>query len=113
RVYNVPAEAQVGHGAGEGESADWSKTFGAVPTVAGNLYPLCTLTYDLSWSKYGATGVNYEKAASVVADVQDYLLHCGLGESPVPDWYQPLPSSEEQVHNVLGAAKLAAGKIGV
>jgi ABC-type phosphate transport system substrate-binding protein len=121
RVYTVPTPGRPAKEGGtppaeSGESVDWSKTFGASPTVGGTLYPLCTLSYDLSWTKYekaGEAGHAYKNPTEVVKAVRDYLINWVLGEAPVPDWYQPLPNTPtEPEHNVLGAAKLAAGKIG-
>jgi ABC-type phosphate transport system substrate-binding protein len=107
RRYIVPVAGQVGN---SGESADWSQVFGAVPTVGATLYPLCGLTYDLSWTKYEKAG--YKNPAAIAADVKDYLLNWVLGGAPVPQWYQSLPVTELPANNVFGAALLAAGKIG-
>jgi ABC-type phosphate transport system substrate-binding protein len=93
---------------GSGESVDWSNVFGAWPTIGGTSYPLCALTYDMSWSSYEKAG--YANPAAQAADVKDYMNFILNEGASIGHYYAPLPSAKE--HDVLGAAKLAASKIG-
>jgi ABC-type phosphate transport system substrate-binding protein len=107
RQYEVPLGGREGE---SGESVDWSKVFGAKPAVGKALYPLCTLTYDLSWTSYekAGYGASSESKKNAVKSYLGYVL--GTGQS-VKKWYQPLPTGEAKF-NVLGAAKLALSKVG-
>jgi ABC-type phosphate transport system substrate-binding protein len=111
RVYTVPAGGREGE---SGEGIDWSKVFGAKPEIGGTAYPLCTLTYGLSWHSYEAAGYAEPgtKAEALIAYTK-YVLGTGQG---LKHWYQALPQPEAEAkgaeHNVLGAAKLAMSKIG-
>jgi ABC-type phosphate transport system substrate-binding protein len=115
RIYTVPAAGRTGTGTGEG--ADWSQVFGAAPAVGSSLYPLCTLTYDVSWKSYEAAGYKEPesgKPAMVAANVKSYMQYL-LGTSGqtvlTEHYYQKLPTGTS-INDVLGAAELAAGKIG-
>jgi ABC-type phosphate transport system substrate-binding protein len=114
RVYTVPT-ARVS-GDGEGEGVNWNTTYGASATVGSELYPLCTLTYDIAWSSYAKAGYSSTSAANIAADVKKYIKSYVLGEGQSllsAKGYQALPSTPgEPTHDVLAAAELAAGKIG-
>jgi ABC-type phosphate transport system substrate-binding protein len=119
RVYTVPTPGRPSGtsssspAAETGEEVDWSEVFGAKPAIGSTLYPLCTLTYALSWKHYAKAGYGANSAAiaTVTKDyISNYILETGQG---VKHWYQSLPSTpDEPEHNVLGAAKLAASRIG-
>ena len=111
--YVVPTTARVG--SASPANSDWSQVFGANPNIAGasgnpEAYPLCTLTYGLSWNHYekAGYGAESENKANALISYTGYVL--GTGQS-VKHWYQPLPHPAEAKFNVLAAAKLAAGKI--
>ena len=108
RQYTVPVGGREGE---SGESIDWSQVFGAKPTVGSTLYPLCTLTYGLSWTSYekAGYGASSESKANALIAYTKYVL--GTGQS-VKNWYQPLPHPAAKENNVLAAAKLAMSKIG-
>jgi ABC-type phosphate transport system substrate-binding protein len=114
RVYTVPTERVSGDG--EGEGVNWNTTFGANATVGGELYPLCTLTYDIAWSSYANAKYKSAQAANIAADVKKYIKSyvLGAGQSLLGSHgYQALPSTPtEPTHDILGAAELAASKIG-
>ncbi|HEX3359914.1 MAG TPA: substrate-binding domain-containing protein [Solirubrobacterales bacterium] len=111
RQYTVPTPGR------EGESAihvNWNEVFGASPAAGGTLYPLCTLTYDLSWTSYEKAG--YANPAATAADVKAYINYV-LGEGQtnakyLANYYQALPTGAGKSTNVLAAAKNAASKIG-
>jgi ABC-type phosphate transport system substrate-binding protein len=107
RVYSVPTPGQEGE---TGLSVNWSTVFGAAPTVGGTLYPLCTLTYDLSWTSYSNAG--YANASGAAEDAKAFINYILNEGQSIGHYYQALPQPGEKVHNVLGAAKLAASKIG-
>jgi ABC-type phosphate transport system substrate-binding protein len=112
RQYTVPSSST-------GLEVDWSAVFGANPNIgiSGEVYPLCTLTYDLSW--HGATSgfanAGYgTHAAEIGKAVKDYILREVLegGQSLLnTHGYEALPSTEGVTHEVLKAAKLAAEEI--
>jgi ABC-type phosphate transport system substrate-binding protein/archaellin len=109
--YLVPLNAQVGQ---SGLHADWSRTFGSNNNIGGTAYPLCTLTYDMALTKYGAAGFS----AGTEETVEDYLTQyvtAGSGQEALKeaaDFYAPLPTSTKPKRDVYGAAQLAAGEIG-
>jgi ABC-type phosphate transport system substrate-binding protein len=116
RIYKVPNTPVAGDG--EGEGLDWSGVLGAEPTVGSELYPLCTLTYDIAWSSYGKAGygVNAAEAARIAADAKKYITSYVLGEGQgaplTAHYYQALPGPPLAAEfNVRGAAELAASKI--
>jgi ABC-type phosphate transport system substrate-binding protein len=113
RLYTVPSSTT-------GLEVDWSGVFGAKPNIGfekGNtFYPLCTLTYDLSWhgTTSGYTTAGYTNGAATAAAVKGYLLNYVLEEEEgqkalKSKGYQALP--HEAGSQVLAAAKLAAGNI--
>jgi ABC-type phosphate transport system substrate-binding protein len=114
--YVVPATARVG--SANPANSDWSQVFGANPNIASassnpSAYPLCTLTYDISLTKYSAAG--FSEASEITA--RDYLANYVTAEEGQEElenggkWYAPLPEGSA-AFNVLGAAQLAASKIG-
>lgn len=107
RTYTVPSGAF----SGEGLEKDWSKVFGAVPSIGGTAYPLCTLTFDLAWKGYAGAG--YSEGASVGSAVKAYLgYELGEGQSILgQNGYAKLPETTEESHNVLGAAKVARAAV--
>jgi ABC-type phosphate transport system substrate-binding protein len=110
RVYTVPTPGRVGE---SGESVNWSQVFGASAEVGGELYPLCTLTYDISWTSYSSAG--YTGASTIAAAVKKYMNYVLSPEGQAIvnlHYYQKLPSPSGASENVLGAAQLAASKIG-
>jgi ABC-type phosphate transport system substrate-binding protein len=91
-----------------GLEVNWSETFGAVPTIGGSFYPLCTLTYDLSWNGYAATGLtgySNETAEGVKAYLGTYAL-ATPGQTVLSEhYYQPLTAEVQE------AAEKAVAKI--
>jgi ABC-type phosphate transport system substrate-binding protein len=117
RIYTVPSETN-------GLAQDWSAVFGAKPNVGseGNFYPLCTLTYDLSWHGKTAGTSGYKEAgygttgATIGSAVKDYLLKYvlepTLGQSVLNSkGYQTFPKEKGATHEVLKAAVVAAEQI--
>jgi ABC-type phosphate transport system substrate-binding protein len=101
-TYTLPS------GTAGGVEVDWSTTFGAVPTIGSPFYPLCTLTFDLSFKGYAGAGITGGAATgSAVKDyIANYILGATLGQKVLAEhYYQALPA------NVLGAAETAASKI--
>jgi ABC-type phosphate transport system substrate-binding protein len=107
RTYTVASGAFTG----EGLEKDWSKVFGAVPSIGGTAYPLCTLTYDLAWKGYAGAG--YTEGAKVGAAVHAYIgYELGEGQAVLgQNGYAKLPETAEESHNVLGAAKFALASV--
>ena len=109
--YTVPTAGQVG---GSGENVDWSQVFGANLSIGGSDYPLCTLTYDIAWKGYGAAGFSEATTTTVIDYLREYIT-AAAGQEDIDNgekFYSPLPSPLAAKHNVLGAAQLAATKIG-
>jgi ABC-type phosphate transport system substrate-binding protein len=115
--YSVPTTARVG--SASPANSDWSQVFGANPNIAGvtgnvDAYPLCTLTYDVALTEYSKAG--FSEAAEISA--KDYLANYVTAEEGQEQleiggkWYAPLPIGSGAATNVLGAAELAASKIG-
>jgi ABC-type phosphate transport system substrate-binding protein len=113
-VYTVPKPAREGEGTGL--NANWSKVFGAkISTVkSGNGYPLCTLTFVLSWNGFQKAGFTEANETSANDYVREYLTASTGQEAittAVNKWYAPLPESAELNHDVLGSAQYTASKI--
>jgi ABC-type phosphate transport system substrate-binding protein len=106
RTYTVPTTGRKT--GGTGLEVDWSTVFGANPEIATS-YPLCTLTYELSWNGFSTAGY----AAHYGTAVHNYLAYeLGEGQSVLPEkGYQKLPSPAANANNVLGAAELALTKV--
>jgi ABC-type phosphate transport system substrate-binding protein len=97
-----------------GINADWSEVSGANPFIGGEAYPLCLLTYDLALTGYAVAGFDPAQEETVHDFLREYVVFAGqtqLAESGT--FYAPLPTSPKGAKDVLGAAKYAAGKIGV
>ena len=116
--YNVPVTGRVG---GSGVAVDWSQVFGANNKIGGEDYPLCTITFDMSLTKYGSVstvpgGATFTEGQYLTA--KDYLkeyVTAAAGQTDIANsgkWYSGLPSSANPVNDVLGAATLSASKIG-
>ncbi len=112
RQYSVPSSST-------GLEVNWSEVFGSNPTIGtqGTFYPLCTLTYDLSWhgatSGYSNAGYGTH-AVEIGKAVKDYILREVLagGQSLLnTHGYATFPTGGGSAHEVLPAAELAAGKI--
>jgi ABC-type phosphate transport system substrate-binding protein len=96
--YTIPSNASTGL------DVDWSNSFGAVPAIGGEEYPLCTLTFDLGFHE--ATKAKYTAAqAALAAAYIKYEVAEGQTDL-VGNWYSALPS------NVQTAATTAASKLG-
>jgi ABC-type phosphate transport system substrate-binding protein len=117
--YTVPANGRVG--SGTGIAVDWSQVFGANNKIGGEDYPLCTITYDMSLTKFGSVstvpgGATFTEGQFVTA--KDYLKEYVTAEAGQTDiataekWYAALPSSVLPANDVLGSARLSASKIG-
>lgn len=111
RVYEVPAEGRK-EGSNTGIAVDWSSTFGAVPTIGGEFFPLCTLTFDVGWTNYEAAGYGIGSNATLKPIVHDYLANYVLGSEGQANitghYYAPLPHPAEKKFNVLEASQFAA-----
>lgn len=114
RQYTVPTSST-------GLEVDWSAVLGNNPNIGlekpGTFYPLCTLTFDLSWhgATSGYTNAGYGAHSVEIGNaVRKYIASEVLegGQSLLNEsGYQTLPSSGGASHEVLAAAKLAASKI--
>jgi ABC-type phosphate transport system substrate-binding protein len=111
--YEVPVQGrnQVGS---TGLNVDWSKVFGANPSVGGTSYPLCTLTYDLAFNSYKAAGFKFGNEVTAHDYLKEFLV-AETGQSSLvaaEKGYGALPTSEKKRLDVLGSAKFIATKIG-
>jgi ABC-type phosphate transport system substrate-binding protein len=113
RQYTVPTSST-------GLEVDWSAVFGTNPNIGleipGTFYPLCTLTFDLSWhdATSGYTSAGYVNGVNVGKAVKDYFANEVLAEGQSlldARGFQTLPSTGGPSHEVLEAAELAASKI--
>jgi hypothetical protein len=113
RSYSVPSSTT-------GLEVDWAEVFGSNPNIGieGPFYPLCALTYVLSWhgTTSGYMDVGYLNGARVGKAVGDYLLHYVLEASEGQSLlnmhgFQALPNTGGVTHEVLKAARLAAERI--
>jgi ABC-type phosphate transport system substrate-binding protein len=106
RSYTVPSTGRKT--GGTGLEVDWSTVFGANPEIATS-YPLCTLTYELSWNGLRRVGFG-PHVGEAVHNYLQYVL--GEGQSMLSQvGYQKLPSPAANANNVLGAAELALSKV--
>ena len=109
--YTVPVGARNTKGS-TGENVDWSLVFGAFPSIGGESYPLCTLTYDLALHGYGKAGFKFKQETTVHDYITEYLVNGGQAKLEASGtFYDALPSSTKLEHNVLGAALFAARKV--
>jgi ABC-type phosphate transport system substrate-binding protein len=91
---------------------DWSAVFGAVPTIGGGKYPLCTLTYVIGWTHSKTAGLP-EGTGNVVHEyVRNYLLSEEGQKIVDSHYYAPLPNPANEANNVLEAAQFSAEQIG-
>ncbi len=90
---------------------DWSTVFGAKPSIGGENYPLCTLTYALAFHGYQAAGFSEGQEITANDYLNGYLVQ-NTGQAAInAHFYSSLPTSSEGVFNVLGAAQRAAKEI--
>lgn len=101
--YTVPVEARTGKG---GVNVDWSKVFGGQPAIGGELYGICTLTYDLAWNNYETAGYGAGVGTSVKSFLS-YVITNGTGTGTTKKWYSDLPSKAEEANDVKMAAENA------
>jgi ABC-type phosphate transport system substrate-binding protein len=108
--YKVPAQALRATGTGI-DVKEWATVFGGNPTIGGETYPICTLTYDLGWTSFSKAGFA-ATTGGFVKRYYEFILSHKLGASH--HWYAALPAlkGESEVHNVQDAAEFAASKIG-
>jgi ABC-type phosphate transport system substrate-binding protein len=98
--YTLPSGASGGIG------VDWSATFGAQPEIGGTEFPLCTLTFDIGFTKGATAGLTAAQAAEA-ADYIKYEVSPTEGQTDLKGtWYSALPS------NVQTVATTAASKLG-
>lgn len=107
--YTVPTLARKSIKVGAGLNVDWSQVFGAKITTGG--YPLCTLTYNLAFTKYSGPGFTLGQEKTVNDYINEYIVQSAGQAGAATEFYAPLPTGIVS-HDVLGAAKFAAGKIG-
>jgi hypothetical protein len=110
--YTVPSGGRVG--AGTGVDTDWSAVTGSKVNVGGESYPLCALTYDIALTGYGKAGFTAGEEQSVAAYLAG-IVTAPEGQQALTSgkqFYAPLPTNPKAVLDVLGAARLAASKIG-
>jgi hypothetical protein len=116
-VYGVPKTAKTT--VANPADSDWSGVVGSNPNVAGasgntDAYPLCMLTYEIALTQYSKAGFTEDTELSV----KDYLANwvtANVGQEALEAgkrFYAPLPGTVSPASDVLGAARLAAGKIG-
>jgi ABC-type phosphate transport system substrate-binding protein len=116
-VYGVPKSAKTT--VANPQDSDWTAVTGSNPNVAGftgevDAYPLCMLTYDVALTQYSKAGVSEAQEGTVAAYLAG-VVTADEGQDAVEtgeEFYAPLPSTVSPASDVLGAARLAAGKIG-
>jgi ABC-type phosphate transport system substrate-binding protein len=116
-TYGVPktAKSNVADPAG----SDWSGAVGSNPNIAGatgntDAYPLCMLTYDVALSRYSKAGFSAAQEQTVAAYLAG-IVTAPEGQEALETgkaFYAPLPDTTVPASDVLGAAQLAAGRIG-
>jgi ABC-type phosphate transport system substrate-binding protein len=115
-VYNVPGSARKSEEkATAGLNSSWATVFGAKTNTSksGGGYPLCTLTFIEAFHGYKLAGFPEADEVTVNDYVNEYLVQ-ETGQEKIENaekYYAPLPTSLELAHDVLGAARFAAGKI--
>jgi ABC-type phosphate transport system substrate-binding protein len=110
--YEVPLNARNVFGS-TGLNVDWSQVFGANPGIGGTGYPICTLTYALSFKGYKAAGFAFKNYVTVHDYLKEYVVAASGQEAAETSgaYYAPLPTSEKPRFDVLGAAQFVAGKM--
>jgi ABC-type phosphate transport system substrate-binding protein len=77
-------------------NADWSEVYGENPNSAGtnkNLYPICTLTWDVALKEYSKTSI-LEPKARTVSDFLKYVVASAGGQADATGkWYAALPTT--------------------
>jgi ABC-type phosphate transport system substrate-binding protein len=116
--YTVPTN---GLRSESGIEADWSKVFGGNPSIGGETYPICTLTYDLGWTKKAVGGTSgFEEAGlgagigGKVAGYYEYILKTKkLGTGTSKKYYANLPTTggAGTAHDIQDAAEWAMEQI--
>jgi ABC-type phosphate transport system substrate-binding protein len=94
-----------------GLDVDWSAVFGAKPAVGGESYPLCTLTYDLAFHGYQAAGFSEGQEITASDYLNGYIAQAAGQAAVNSHFYSALPTSSEDIFDVLGAARRAAKTI--
>lgn len=111
--YTVPTGANKKL-SGTGIDVNWSQVFGGKPNIGGEIYPVCTLTYDLAWENYETAGFGAgETVGASVKNYYEYIVSHGTGSGSKKKWYANLPekTGSEEEHNVKLAAEFSLGKI--
>jgi ABC-type phosphate transport system substrate-binding protein len=110
--YEVPANARNVFGS-TALNVDWSKVFGANPGIGGSGYPICTITYALSFKGYKAAGFGFKNYVTVHDYLKEYVVAAAGQEAAKTSgkYYAPLPTAEKPRFDVLGAAQFAASKM--
>jgi ABC-type phosphate transport system substrate-binding protein len=111
RSYSIP-EGALDTPTSTGEGVDWSGVFGAAPTVGGERYPLCTLTYDIAWGNYELAGYGAGSGRKLTPVLHGYFAYLlGEGQSLVNgSYYSELPHAskeEEAAASAQAAAQYA------
>jgi ABC-type phosphate transport system substrate-binding protein len=99
-------------------NADWSQVIGMSTNIAATAgpgaYPLCTLTYDIALTEYSKAGFTLGQEQTVAAYLAG-VVTADEGQEALEGgkaFYAPLPTDGAPAADVLGAARLAASKIG-
>lgn len=110
-LYEVPLDArnQEGH---TGLNVDWSQVFGGRPNVGGSTYPICTLTFMLTFKNYKGAGFKFKDEVTVRDYLPEFIVQ-KTGQEAIETsekFYAPLPQNEKLKYNVLGSAKFVSAK---
>ncbi len=108
---NCGGIAYTGFKLSTGIDVDWSTVFGAKPSVGGQSYPLCTLTYDLALHGYKVAGFSEAEEITTAAYLNGSIVQPAGQEAIAGHFYSALPTSAESKFDVLGAARKAAKTI--
>ena len=115
--YTVPVAGRDGQA--NPVNVDWSQVSGGNPNTAAasadaEAYPLCTLTYDIALTNYAKAGLTEGQEKTVKSYLAEYVT-AEAGQDALEtgnQFYAPLPAAGSAKFDVLGAARLAASKIG-
>jgi ABC-type phosphate transport system substrate-binding protein len=110
-LYEVPVNArnQVGS---TGLNVDWSQVFGGKPNIGGSTYPICTLTYMLTFKNYKGAGFAFKNEVTARDYLAEFIVQ-KAGQEAIEGsekYYAPLPQNEKLKFNTLGSAKFVAAK---
>jgi ABC-type phosphate transport system substrate-binding protein len=108
--YGVPLGARFKTGEPV-VNVSWASVFGANPKAGGANYPLCTLTYIMSFDSYSKAGFKFAQYASTRDFVERYVTKPEGQTALGGKYYAPLPTAKASNENVSGASQYAAGKI--